>query len=118
MYICGPTVYDYGHLGHGRSAVAFDIIRRYLLFRKYHVEYVFNYTDIDDKLIKRAWENNTTVKKIADEFTKIYDEDYQKLGILPPTHRPRATEYISQMIAHIKKLEKNLRMTKKSLTEK
>ncbi len=106
MYVCGPTVYDYGHLGHGRSAVAFDIIRRYLLFREYTVEYVFNYTDIDDKLIKRAWENNTTVAQLADEFTRIYDEDYQKLHLLPPTYRPRATEYISQMIGHIRKLEK------------
>lgn len=106
MYVCGPTVYDYGHLGHGRSAVAFDIIRRYLLFREYAVDYVFNYTDIDDKLIKRAWENNTTVKKLAEEFTQIYDEDYQKLRLLPPTHRPKATEYIPQMIGHIKKLEK------------
>lgn len=108
MYVCGPTVYDYGHLGHGRSAVAFDIIRRYLLFRGYTVDYVFNYTDIDDKLIKRAWENNTTVKKIAEEFTQIYDEDYQKLRLLPPTHRPKATEYIPQMIGHIKKLEKKV----------
>ncbi len=106
MYVCGPTVYDYGHLGHGRSAVAFDIIRRYLLYRGYEVCFVFNYTDIDDKLIKRAWENNTSVQTLAEQFTRMYDEDYALLKILPPTHRPLATEYIKEMISLISSLEK------------
>ncbi len=106
MYVCGPTIYDYGHLGHGRSAVAFDIIRRYFLYKRYEVTFVFNYTDIDDKLIKRAWENNMTVKTLADQFTLMYDEDYLKLNILPLEHRPKATEHIKEMIALIAVLEK------------
>lgn len=105
MYVCGPTVYDHAHLGHGRSAVAFDIIRRYLEFAGYTVEFVFNTTDIDDKMIKRANEEKITVADLADRIIPEYELDYSLLGVKAPTHNPKATEYIDQMIALTKKLE-------------
>jgi len=105
MYVCGPTVYDNGHLGHGRSAVAFDIIRRTLLFAGYDVNFVFNYTDIDDKMINRANREGITVSELSDQISPTYDEDYAALGIMPPTHNPRATEFIGEMIDIVKTLE-------------
>ena len=79
FYVCGPTIYDHGHLGHGRSAINFDIIRRYLVYKGFEVKFVFNYTDIDDNMINRANKRKITVKQLADEISKIYDEDYKKL---------------------------------------
>jgi cysteinyl-tRNA synthetase len=107
MYACGPTIYDFGHLGHGRSAVVFDILRKYFEYKGYEVKFVFNYTDIEDKMINRANEEKITVKQLADRFEKIYDEDYKKLNVKPPTEKPKATEHIPEMIEIIKKLEKN-----------
>lgn len=106
IYVCGPTIYDYGHLGHGRSAVAFDLLHRYLTYKRFKVKFVFNYTDIEDKMIKRAGEEGITVKELADNFTKIYDADYHKLNVLQPFRRPKATEHIPEMIGIIRKLEK------------
>ena len=106
MYVCGPTIYDYAHLGHGRSLVAFDLLHRYLKYKSFQVNYVFNYTDIEDKMINRANEEHITVKQLADRFTQIYHEDYQKLNPLSPTHNPKATEHIPEMIELIKTLEK------------
>ncbi len=106
IYVCGPTIYDYAHLGHGRSAVAFDVLHRYLLYKKYKVKFVFNYTDIEDKMINRANEEGITVKQLADKFSKIYDEDYAKLNVLRAYKNPKATEHIAEMIEIIKKLEK------------
>lgn len=105
MYVCGPTVYDNGHLGHGRSAVAFDIVRRTLLFAGYDVNFVFNYTDIDDKMINRANREGITVSALSNQISPTYDEDYAALGIMAPTHNPRATEFIGEMIDIIKALE-------------
>lgn len=105
MYVCGPTIYDFAHLGHGRSLVAFDLLHRYLKYKSYQVTYVFNYTDIEDKMINRANEENITVKQLADRFTIIYNEDYQKLNQLLPTHVPKATEHIPEMIQIIQTLE-------------
>lgn len=105
IYVCGPTIYDYAHLGHAMSAIVFDLIRRYLIYKNYDVTYVFNYTDIDDKLINRAKEENTTVKELAEKFTKIYNEDYSTLKVLKPDFNPKATEYIPTMIKIIKSLE-------------
>jgi cysteinyl-tRNA synthetase len=105
MYVCGPTVYDNGHLGHGRSAVAFDIVRRFLLFMDYDVNFVFNYTDIEDKMITRAAKEGITVPELADRISPLYDEDYGKLGIMPPSHNPKATEYVEEMIDIVKNLE-------------
>ena len=107
IYVCGPTVYDYAHLGHGRSAVVFDLLRRYLLFKGYNIRFVSNYTDIDDKIIKRAKERNLTEKQLTEEMITAYEEDYSKLNILKPDVQPKATEYIKEMISLIKKLEKN-----------
>lgn len=108
MYLCGPTVYDHGHLGHGRSAVAFDVIRRYLeyVYGEKNVTFVTNYTDIDDKMIDRAALEKITVKKLAEKIIPEYQADYAALGIKPPTIQTKATDYIPQMIEIIEKLIK------------
>jgi len=106
MYVCGPTVYDRGHLGHGRSAVAFDIIRRYLLYTGFKVMFVSNYTDIDDKLIDRAQKEGCTVKELAERMIPEYERDYATLGILKPNKTPKATQYITEMVGLIAQLEK------------
>ena len=105
MYVCGPTVYDHAHLGHGRSAVAFDLIRRFFEFSGYEVEFAFNTTDIDDKMINRANEEGITVPELAERIIPEYVKDYGALGVKPPTHNPRATEYIQEMIDIIQTLE-------------
>ncbi|MEK7544543.1 MAG: cysteine--tRNA ligase [Patescibacteria group bacterium] len=108
MYVCGPTVYDVGHLGHGRSAVSFDLIRRYLIWKGLSVKYVSNFTDIDDKMINRAAEKGITVKALAELIGPEYERDFEALRILKPDVRPCATEqkYINGMIEIISKLEK------------
>ncbi len=107
MYVCGVTVYDYCHLGHARTYTAFDIIIRYLRWQGYHVTYVRNITDIDDKIIKRANEKQENFQTVVDRFTKAMHEDFSALGLLQPEHEPRATEYIPQIIALIEKLIAN-----------
>lgn len=107
IYVCGPTIYDYGHIGHGRSAVNFDIIRRYFLYKGFKVNFIFNYTDIDDKIIDRANKEKTSTKELTKKFEKIYDEDYRELNILPPTHKPKPTEEITAIINLIKGIEQN-----------
>lgn len=107
MYVCGPTVYDRAHLGHGRSAVAFDVIRRYLeVFGGYQVDFAFNITDIDDKMIDRAKQEGISVAELAKRLIPEYAADYAALGVKPPTFNPRATEFVSQMVELIEKLEK------------
>lgn len=106
MYVCGPTVYDRGHLGHGRSAVCFDVIRRYLIYKGYDVTFVSNYTDIDDKMINRAKEEGISVKKLAEKIIPTYEEDYAELGIMPPDKAPRATGFIPQMVEFLGLLKK------------
>ena len=105
MYVCGPTVYDRAHLGHGRSAVSFDVIRKYFAYRGFDVKYVSNYTDIDDKMINRANEEGISVKELADRIIPMYKEDYGKLNIAVPDVQPKATEYIAEDIEIIQKLE-------------
>lgn len=105
IYLCGPTVYDTAHLGHGRSAVAFDVIRRYFSYKDFDVTFVSNYTDVDDKMINRANEKNITVKELSEEIIPLYERDYRALNILPATVHPRATSYISQIIRLIERLE-------------
>jgi cysteinyl-tRNA synthetase len=99
MYVCGDTVYDYCHVGHARSKVAFDIVRRYLQYRGYKVNFVRNITDIDDKIIKRAAENGESVEALTSRFTQAMHEDYDRLNILRPDHEPRATHHIPGIIA-------------------
>ena len=104
MYVCGVTVYDYCHIGHARSAVVFDVIYRYLLFLGYDVVYVRNFTDIDDKIIRRAQEEHTDYRTIAERYIAAFYEDMDRLGVLRPTVEPRATEHIKEMIEIIQKL--------------
>jgi len=104
IYVCGPTVYDHCHIGHGRSYVSFDVIRRYLKYKGYQVTYVSNITDIDDKLINRARDTGRTVEDLAKEFTRSYLEDMKALNVVPADHYPRATEFVPQMIGLVKEL--------------
>ena len=98
MYACGPTVYNYFHIGNARCFVVFDMLRRYLTFRGYDVTFVQNFTDIDDKMIKKANEENTTVKDIATRYIAEYFKDAEGLGIEKATYHPKATENIDQII--------------------
>lgn len=104
MYVCGPTVYDLSHIGHARSAVAFDVIYRYLRYRGYKVTYARNYTDIDDKIIERAKKEGVSAQKIAERYTKAFDEDMERLGIELPTFRPKATEIIKEIVELVQAL--------------
>lgn len=106
MYVCGPTVYDSCHLGHARSVVAFDVIRRYLEYKGLRVRYIQNFTDIDDKMIKRAQERGVTVAQLAAKYIREYFEDFDLLGVKRATVFPRATEYIPDMVEAIQKLVK------------
>ena len=106
MYVCGPTVYDFAHIGNARPAIVFDVLFR-LLRHEYgerHVTYVRNITDVDDKINARAAERGITIRELTEKTAKQYHEDVAALGCLPPTHEPRATEHIGQMIAMIQKL--------------
>lgn len=104
MYVCGMTVYDYCHLGHGRVLVAFDVVTRYLRHRGYDVHYVRNITDIDDKILRRAAENGEAYTDLTERMIQAMHEDEARLGVIPPTEEPRATAYIGDIIAMIEKL--------------
>ena len=104
LYVCGITSYDYCHIGHARSALAFDMIVRYLKYRGFRVTYVRNFTDIDDKIINRANEQKTTSEELADRFIKEFYVDMDKLGIERPDIEPKATEHIAEMIQLIGEL--------------
>jgi cysteinyl-tRNA synthetase len=109
MYVCGVTVYDRPHIGNARSAVAFDVVRRWLEASGLRVDFVRNITDIDDKMIRRAVENGETVRALAERMTALMYADYDALDILRPTHDPRATDFIPHMLGIIEQLErKNL----------
>ncbi len=105
LYACGPTVYDHAHVGHARATVAFDILVRHLKNSGFKVKYVRNYTDVDDKIINRANEKNEDWKALAERFVTSFSEDMEALNCLAPTHTPRATEYINEMIADIQEIE-------------
>ena len=98
IYVCGPTVYNYIHIGNARPLIVFDTLRRYLEYRGNKVIYVSNITDIDDKLITRANEEGTTMKEVAERFEAEYKKDAAGLNCLPPTVQPRATEHIQQIL--------------------
>ena len=101
MYVCGPTVYNYFHIGNGRTFIVFDTIRRYMEYRGYEVNFVQNFTDIDDKMINKANEEHTTVKEIGDKYIDEYYKDADGLNIKRATTNPRATEYISEIIEFV-----------------
>ncbi|WP_138205862.1 cysteine--tRNA ligase [Haloimpatiens lingqiaonensis] len=104
MYVCGPTVYDFFHIGNARTFVIFDTIRRYLEYRGYEVKFVQNFTDIDDKMIRRANEEDITVKQLGDKFIGEYYKDADGLNIERATVNPRATEYMGQIVEFVQEL--------------
>src|SRR5580658_10139603 len=98
MYVCGDTTYDLCHMGHARSKIAFDVVRRYLTFSGFAVTFVRNITDVDDKIIKRAAERQENIEAFTERYIAYMHRDYDALGILRPDHEPRATAYIPGMI--------------------
>jgi len=104
MYVCGVTVYDLSHIGHARSAIVFDVIRRYLLFKGYRVMFVKNFTDIDDKIIRRANADGVPAREISEGYIAAYRADMASLGVLAGDVEPKATEHIPLMIALIERL--------------
>ena len=104
MYVCGPTVYNYIHIGNARSVIAFDTIRRYFEYRGYDVKYVSNFTDVDDKMINEARKEHTTVGELADRYIKAFMEDTEALNIEPATLHPRATHEIQEIIDFVQDL--------------
>ena len=104
FYVCGPTVYNYIHIGNARSAVAFDTIRRYFQYRGYQVNYVSNFTDVDDKIIKAAIAEGSTPEAIADKYIEAFKEDTGQLNIQPATVHPRVMENIEEIIAFVQTL--------------
>ena len=107
MYVCGITVYDLCHLGHARMVLSFDTVYRWLLASGYRVTYVRNITDIDDKIIRRAVERRMSIRALTDEMIGAMHRDFAALGALEPTHEPRATEYVPQMLQMIDRLQHN-----------
>ena len=105
MYVCGMTIYDLCHIGHARMMMAFDVVQRWLKASGYKVTYVRNITDIDDKIIKRALERGITIRALTDEMVAAMNQDIGALHIETPTHEPRATEFVPQMLSIIKTLE-------------
>lgn len=106
MYVCGPTVYDYVHVGNMRPVVVFDTLRRFFTYMGYDVTYVSNYTDVDDKIIKKALETNQTEKEVSDFYINAFETSIAKLNALPPSMTPRATEHLESMINFIDTLVK------------
>lgn len=104
MYVCGITAYDLSHIGHARSALVFDVIRRYFEFSGYAIRFVRNFTDVDDKIIKRAGADGVSAEEVSERYIAEYQNDMAHLGILPADVEPKATEYIPQMITLIERL--------------
>lgn len=108
MYVCGPTVYNYIHIGNARPMIVFDTVRRYMEYKGYEVNYVSNFTDVDDKIIKKAIEEGVAAEEISERYIQAVKEDMEALNIKPATKNPKATEEIDGMIEMIQKLiEKN-----------
>jgi cysteinyl-tRNA synthetase len=104
MYVCGVTVYDLSHIGHARSAIVFDVIRRYLVFKGYRVTFVRNYTDVDDKIIRRANAEGVPAHEVSERYVEAFRVDMASVGVLPGDVEPKATEHIPQMVALIERL--------------
>ena len=107
MYVCGPTVYDSAHVGHAMSALVFDVIRRYLIYKGYDVHYVMNFTDVDDKIIDRANRMGVEPITLAEKYISEYEQNLADLNILPATENPRATEDMDQIIDMVTRLLEN-----------
>ena len=109
MYVCGMTVYDFCHIGHARSMIAFDLVQRWFKVLGYQVNFVRNITDIDDKIIRRSMENKETIRSLTDRMILALEEDASRLNIQEPSAQPRATDYVPQMVVMIENLlEKKL----------
>ena len=104
MYVCGVTIYDYCHIGHGRTFVAFDTVARYLRFSGYDLTFIRNITDVDDKIIKRANENNETCDQLTQRFTKAMHQDFDALNMIRPDIEPRVTDHMPEVIEMIEAL--------------
>ncbi|MBF0778392.1 cysteine--tRNA ligase [Streptococcus cuniculi] len=104
MYVCGPTVYNYIHVGNARSAVAFDTIRRYFEYRGFEVTYISNFTDVDDKIINRAKEEGVTPQEIAEKYITAFTADVEQLGVQPATQHPRVMHFMAEIVAFIEEL--------------
>ena len=104
MYVCGPTVYNYIHVGNARSTAAFDTIRRYFEYRGYEVAYISNFTDVDDKIINRAKEEGITPQEVADKYIAAFREDVTALGVQPATQHPRVVDYMTDIIDFVQVL--------------
>lgn len=107
MYICGPTVYDYFHIGNARTFIMADIIRRYLEFKGYNVKFVMNLTDIDDKIIKKSIEEKIPASEVAQKYSEAFFDDIKRLRIKTATLYPKATEHIDEILGMIKNLIDN-----------
>ncbi|HDP24633.1 MAG TPA: cysteine--tRNA ligase, partial [Deltaproteobacteria bacterium] len=108
LYVCGPTVYDHAHIGHARSAVVFDVLRRYLRFQGLRVSYARNFTDIDDKIVERSSQMGICPEELARMYIDAYREDMETLKVEPPDFEPRVSAYVDHMRALISRLiEKN-----------
>jgi cysteinyl-tRNA synthetase len=104
MYVCGVTVYDLSHIGHGRSGIVFDVMRRYLKHRGHAVKFIKNFTDIDDKIIRKANQEGVSAQEISERYIEAYRADMASLGVAPADIEPRATQHVPQMIALIERL--------------
>ncbi|HBE45031.1 MAG TPA: cysteine--tRNA ligase, partial [Deltaproteobacteria bacterium] len=104
LYVCGVTVYGHCHIGHARSAIVFDVVYRYLLEKGYNVIFIKNFTDIDDKIIRRASEEGISWKEVGEKYIKSFYEDMDALHVLRPVHEPRATEHIEDMVRLVETL--------------
>ena len=104
MYVCGPTVYNYIHIGNARSTIAFDTIRRYFEYRGYQVDYVSNFTDVDDKIIRAANELGITAPEVANRFIQAFEEDTKALNVEPATAHPRVMDHMPDIISFIQVL--------------
>ena len=104
IYLCGVTVYDESHIGHARTIIVFDVLRKYLESKKVEVDFVQNFTDVDDKIINRATKENVTAEEISSKYIKNYFKDFEDLNVKRATNYPKATEHIEDIIEFIKKL--------------
>ena len=107
MYVCGPTTYNFIHLGNARPIVVFDTVRRYFIYKGYQVTYVQNFTDVDDKIINRSKEEGITAAAVAEKYIAAYFEDVQALNVLKADVHPKVTEHIPEIIALVQQLIAN-----------
>ncbi|MEO0336984.1 MAG: class I tRNA ligase family protein, partial [Pseudomonadota bacterium] len=104
MYVCGPTVYDFLHIGNYRGAIFYNFVRNWLEKRGFDVSYVYNYTDVDDKIINRANEEGVTSKEISEKYIMEFEKDYEMLQLRPHTHNPKVSDHMEDIISFVKEL--------------